>query len=262
MNAWRKLAVSSWKQDTTGTIYAKVDVNAENLLRFLEKYNNENQARVTVTHFVAKALGKLLNEYPLLNSIIMGGKIFERETCDVFVAASLKNEGDENLSGVLIRDINQKSIEEVSDHIYSSAKQIRRGNDVSLKVVKNIIHCVPSFMVGGLLRLSGFLQYRLNVWAPILGNQQDAFGSIILTNVGTFGIKEAFVPMVNNSGVHTMCALGKIQDNVKVIEGKVVPTKTFSLCWTIDHRLVDGSTAGQMQKALDKYFENPSLVLT
>ena len=59
-----------------------------------------------------------------------------------------------------------------------------------------------------------------------------------------------------------MCALGKIQDNVKVIEGKVVPTKTFSLCWTIDHRLVDGSTGCQMQKTLDKYFENPSLVLT
>ena len=101
-----------------------------------------------MTHFVAKALGKLLNEYPLLNSIIMGGKIFERETCDVFVAASLKNEGAENLSGVLIRDINQKNIEEVSDHIYSSAKQIRRGNDVSLKVVKNIIHCVPRLWWG------------------------------------------------------------------------------------------------------------------
>ena len=117
-------------------------------------------------------------------------------------------------------------------------------------------------MVGSFLKLSSFLQYRLNLWAPILGNQQNAFGSIILTNVGTFGIKEAFVPMVNNSGVHTMCAMGKIQDSVKVVDGNVVPTKSFSLCWTIDHRLVDGSTAGQMQKSLEKYFENPSLVLT
>ena len=93
MNAWRKLAVSSWKKDKTGTIYAKVDVNAENLIEFIEKFNQKNHSRITVTHFVAKALGQLLSEYPLLNSIIMGGKIYERETADVFVAASLQNGG-------------------------------------------------------------------------------------------------------------------------------------------------------------------------
>ena len=54
-----------------------------------------------------------------------------------------------------------------------------------------------------------------------------------------------------------MCALGKIQDNVKVIEGKVVPTKTFSLCWTIDHRLVDGSTAGKCKKLLINILKTP-----
>jgi len=69
------------------------------------------------------------------------------------------------------------------------------------------------------------------------------------------------VPLVNYTRVPFLVALGRpewkpfCKDHLTV-----VPRLELSLCFTFDHRLMDGARAAKMGKLIEKYFDNPELL--
>lgn len=84
-------------------------------------------------------------------------------------------------------------------------------------------------------------------------------GSFTVSNMGMFGISE-FVAIINPPQA-AILAVGGIEDRAVVKEGQVVPGKTMRVTLSADHRVLDGADAAKFLKTLQKYLENPSLLL-
>lgn len=84
-------------------------------------------------------------------------------------------------------------------------------------------------------------------------------GSFTVSNLGMYGISE-FVAIINPPQA-AILAVGGIEDRAVVKEGQVVAGKTMRVTLSADHRVLDGADAAKFLKTLQKYLENPSLLL-
>ena len=79
----------------------------------------------------------------------------------------------------------------------------------------------------------------------------------MVTNVGSLGLEEAYVPLVPYSRVPLLIAMGEVRDSAVVVDGDVKVAKTMKIFATFDHRILDGSHAAKMVKVLKAWFDDP-----
>lgn len=84
-------------------------------------------------------------------------------------------------------------------------------------------------------------------------------GSFCLSNLGMFGISE-FTAVINPPQA-AILAIGAIIDKPVLENGLIIPGKTLTLTLSVDHRVIDGTTAAHFLKTLQKLLENPSVLL-
>lgn len=84
-------------------------------------------------------------------------------------------------------------------------------------------------------------------------------GSFTISNMGMFGITD-FAAIINPPQ-SAILAVGGIADVPVVKNGAVVPGKEMNLILSADHRVLDGAEAAKFLKSIQKYLENPSLLL-
>ena len=84
-------------------------------------------------------------------------------------------------------------------------------------------------------------------------------GSFTISNLGMFGVTD-FVAVINPPQA-AILAVGGIVDKPVVKNGHVVPGKVMKITLSCNHRIIDGSEAGLFIKTVQKYLENPSLLL-
>ncbi len=84
-------------------------------------------------------------------------------------------------------------------------------------------------------------------------------GSFTISNMGMYGVTE-FAAIINPPQA-AILAVGTIEECLRLHGDKVLPGKKMNLTLSCDHRVVDGSDGAQFIKALQKYLENPALLL-
>jgi pyruvate dehydrogenase E2 component (dihydrolipoamide acetyltransferase) len=84
-------------------------------------------------------------------------------------------------------------------------------------------------------------------------------GSFTISNMGMFGITD-FCAIINPPQ-SCILAVGGIEDVPRVKNGQVVAGKKMGLVLSADHRVVDGAEAAKFLKSVQKYLENPALLL-
>jgi pyruvate dehydrogenase E2 component (dihydrolipoamide acetyltransferase) len=84
-------------------------------------------------------------------------------------------------------------------------------------------------------------------------------GSFTVSNMGMLGITD-FAAIINPPQA-AILAVGGIEECACVKNGAVVVGKRMSLILSADHRVLDGVEAAKFLKSIQKYLENPSLLL-
>ena len=92
-----------------------------------------------------------------------------------------------------------------------------------------------------------------------LAEHQYKGGSFTISNLGRFDIHD-FQAVINPPQA-AILAIGSIQDRPIIHKSKVVPGKVMTLSLSSDHRVIDGALAAQFLKTVQKYLENPLLLL-
>lgn len=84
-------------------------------------------------------------------------------------------------------------------------------------------------------------------------------GVFTITNIGVIG-STYFTPIINYP---ESCILGtgRIEDQARVLEGKVVVRKVMPISFTYDHRVLDGAEAARFMNDLKDLLENPKSLL-
>ncbi len=254
MPPWRKLAISTWRSSEEASFYGWMDIDASGI-HAVNKRLHEQGKRISPTAIAAKAVAVAIAGYPKVNGVIRFGRIYLRKTVDVFFQVAPDDSGD-TLSGIVIRDCNNKSLEEIHDEIKQRVTRIRGGQDDFAKFGAFMTY-LPGFVVGWLQALASFISYQLNLWSPLIGLPKDAFGSAMVTSVGMLGIQRGFAPLLPYVECPIIITIGKLEDKPVVKDGTLQIAEVLPICATMDHRLVDGVGASKLMNTLKQYFENP-----
>jgi pyruvate dehydrogenase E2 component (dihydrolipoamide acetyltransferase) len=92
-----------------------------------------------------------------------------------------------------------------------------------------------------------------------LSREEYTGGSFTISNLGMYGISE-FVAIINPPQA-AILAIGGIEDKPVIKENQIIPGKTLKLILSADHRVLDGTDVAKFLKTVQKYLENPSLLL-
>lgn len=259
LSPFRKIAIGTWQTAYDPSVYGSLTLRMEEALRYLDAFRQATGKRATVTHLMAKAVAAVLQAMPDANAVLRMNRIYRRKRIGVFFQVVLEDPdtGDIDLSGTLIRDPETKSLAEIVDEFEAKVQQVRSRKDTDLESTRSLFRRVPSLLLNRLLKVISFVGYTLNLDLSRLGMPRDPFGSIMVTNIGSIGLQEAYVPLVPYSRVPILVALGGVEDTPVVEDGRIVPGKTMRVCATFDHRVLDGSHAATMARVLRQWIEHP-----
>jgi pyruvate/2-oxoglutarate dehydrogenase complex dihydrolipoamide acyltransferase (E2) component len=223
------------------------ELDATELLAFLERVNRASPVKLTPTHVLVKIIADSLRAYPELNVKIIGRQLYRLRHVDVRVAVNLFPEGDDapEVFLVMVPDADQKSLTEIAQICGERARWSRhtgQGGNVTGALLRLTRH-VPDFVFG--------LAVRVGLWAATsgqlarLGIARDPMGSICLTNVGSFGLPpgtvvQAGMGLLPRFGYASLVLTLPIQQRPVVVDGEVKVRPMLPLALAVDHRAIDG----------------------
>lgn len=257
ISSFRKLAIGSWKTTYDPTVYGTLTVRMDKALAYIEAFRQRTGVRLTVTHLMTKAMGEALRRCPEANALLRFNKIYLRKQVTISALVVQTDAGKVDLTSAKIDDADTKSLRQIAQEMDEAVRRVRERKDVALEKGKSTIQKLPYLFLNLFTWLIGFLMYTLNLDLSGLGMPKDAFGSVIITNVGSLGLDTAYVPLVPYTRVPIFVAPGAVKDAPVVEDGKVVPGKVMNINASFDHRFIDGFHAGVLANTLREMLENP-----
>jgi pyruvate/2-oxoglutarate dehydrogenase complex dihydrolipoamide acyltransferase (E2) component len=259
LSAFRKVAIGTWQAAYDPSVYGTITLRMERALAYVEAFRAATGKHLTLSHMMARAAAAVLEEMPDANAILRWNRIYLRKRIGVFFQVAMRDPdtGEIDLSGAVIEDPEQKTLEQIVDEFADKVSKVRGGKDKKLESSRSMFKRTPFFMLNPLLKLIGFAAYTLNLNLRWAGVPRDPFGSVMITNIGSLGLEQAYVPLVPYSRVPLVVAMGAVEDAPVVQDGEVVVAKVMRVCATFDHRVLDGAHAAFMAKTLRTWMESP-----
>lgn len=254
MSTRRKLAIASWAPPREGNIYGKMVFDVDEALRYLAWLRETTGEKITITHLVGKAVGMALAASPGLNGRVALGRFMPFETVDLSFLVVV--DGGNELAKVKVREIDKKSLSEIAAKLRAGAERVRGGKDEEFENSKNLMRLLPTWIIRPLIYAVSFLTSGLGIQLN-KALQRFPFGSAIITNVGVFGLDEAFAPHTPWARVPLLALMGSIHDGVHVVDGEVRARKQMIMTATIDHRFIDGAQGATLARVMRDAFANP-----
>jgi pyruvate dehydrogenase E2 component (dihydrolipoamide acetyltransferase) len=260
LSRWRKISMASWGVTHDSSIVSVIELDAEPALAYLAKLQAETSVKLTITHLAGYALAKAFAKYPDVNCMFRWGKLYRRKTVDIcFLVASghAGRHGSEDISSHTLREVDRLGVVKIAEGLSPNAKVIKTGKDTTFRGIKQSIGGFPHPLRRLLVNAADLIMNVLNLWSPILGFQRDAFGSAMLTSVGSLDIEFAIARIYPQSRNVLIASVGAVREKPVVKDGAVAVGKRITFVFTGDHRIVDGLHAASMLKEFQACFENP-----
>jgi hypothetical protein len=259
LSTFRRLALGTWRTAYDPSVYGSLTLRMDAALAYIDAFRAATGRHLTITHLVARAAAAVLEQVPEANALLRGGRLYRRRRIGVFFQVAMKDAatGKLDLSGATIHDPERKSLIEICDELEARFAEVRADRGGALARVRRMLARLPLPAIPALLELTSFASYTLNLDLGWAGVPRDAFGSLMITNVGALGLEEAYVPLVPYSRVPLLLALGAIREAPVVRDGRVAIEHTMKVCATLDHRVLDGAHAAAMADVLRAWIEDP-----
>ena len=253
------MALGTWRPPDDPTVHGTLTLRCDRLLEYRARAEQAAGHRVTLTHLMVKIMGDVFREIPEANRIVRWGRLYQREKVDVFVHVAMTDPttGKLDLSGLVVRNADARSLFDIAQEVESTVHRVRANDHGAMTQSRRSFQKIPSFLVRPALNLMAFLTYTLNLDLSAIGVPKDAFGSLAITNVGALGLDTAYVPLVPYTRLPVFIALGAVKEGPVVEDGALVVGRTLSIHVTFDHRIMDGSHAAQVVNAIKKRFADP-----
>ncbi|MBK9178507.1 MAG: 2-oxo acid dehydrogenase subunit E2 [Acidimicrobiales bacterium] len=264
-SVWRKIAMATWRPRTDPMIFASLDVDAGNLLAYLDEVRLATGQHVTPAHLVGRAVAKVLEQLPGLNGRVVFGEFLPSPTIDIFYVVSLRTDlvdgadaAETDLSGSVIRRADEKPPWVQAAELTEKAHQIRAGEDPMFRQTKALAMRLPAIALRPILDTVGFITESLQLPVPFLGLEARPFGSFLVTNVGTYGLDSAYAAIATTCHVPGGVVVGAITEKPVVRNHEVVVRPILPLGAMIDHRFIDGYQGAVIAKIMREYLGDPA----
>ena len=264
-SAWRKMAMATWRPRKDPMITATMDIEAPQLLEYIDETREATGEHLTPVHLVGRAAAKVFEALPGLNGRVVFGSFLPSPTIDCFFVVSLRTDpvtGAEaagtDLSGAIVRHVDEKPPWVIAKELADHATRIRRDDDPQFKQAKAMVKGLPPLLLRPVLEGIGFVTESLQLPLSFLGLEARPYGSILVSNVGTYGLDTASAPVPTFCHVPFGIMMGAVTDKVLARDGQSVIRPVLPLTIGLDHRFVDGYQAATIARLFREYLDNPA----
>lgn len=250
LTSWRRLALGTWGRPDNPTVYGTIEVDVTEALSVIERLRAEQGVRATLTHLVAKALARGIAAHPDGNGLVIGRRIYARDSVDIFLQVA--SEDGRDLSGFKIRGADRRGVAEIAAEVAARAERVRRRTDQEVERTKASLDRIPDLLVGPALSLVAFLTYDLGLDLSRFGVAYDQFGSAMVTSIGAIdaGLGMALAPLVPFSHVPIIVLVNNVQRRPVAVGDRVEIRPMLVLGCTFDHRFIDGVVGARIAATL------------
>lgn len=239
---FRNIATAIWRDSGDPSVYGFVDLDVTDL---------KNKSAI-LAH-ILYALNHTILENPELTTMLKWGRIVQRKEKIMSVMVNIKGpKNDLSLLNIPVSD--DLTIHDLKEHISHKSSLIRSYKDPHLGPVLRLIRFLPKVALKTFLKTYSFLIYELDTRLGLRFLPHRPFGSVIVSNVGSLGLKKALLPLVPLARASMMISVGKATPEVRYHEGEICVREIVHLGVTFDHRLFDGSHAAKMLADFEKSF--------
>ena len=266
-SVWRKIAMATWRPRTDPTISATMDIEAPTLLEYVDRVRVATDQHVTPVDLVGRAAGRVFEALPGLNGRVLFGSFLPSPTIDCFFVVSLRTDpvsGVEaartDLSGAVVRRVNEKPPWTIARELADRADRIRHDRDPQFKQTKALVKGLPPLLLRPVMEGIGFITESLQLPIPLIGLEARPYGSVLVSNVGTYGLDSASAPVPTFCHVPVTILVGAVTDKVLARNGRPVVRPVLPLTINLDHRCVDGYQAATMARIFREYLADPAAI--
>ena len=266
-SVWRKIAMATWRPRTDPTISATIDIEAPALLDYIDRVRAATGQHVTPVDLVGRAAGKVVEALPGLNGRVVFGSFLPSPTIDCFFVVSLRTDpvsgaeaAQTDLSGAVVRRVNEKPPWVIAKELADRADRIRHDRDPLFKQTKALVKGLPPLLLRPVMEGIGFITESLQLPLPLIGLEARPYGSVLVSNVGTYGLDSASAPVPTFCHVPVTILVGAVTDKVLARDGRPVVRPVLPLTINLDHRFVDGYQAATMARVFREYLADPAAI--
>jgi len=256
-NDWRKVAAAIYKKPVDSKILGQVELDVTDLEEYIAE-KRRSGLKVTLTHVFTMAAARALQvEVPELNAYVRRGSIVQRKQVDAMV--SLLMDGSE-MGSVRVNNADQLTLEEFTAEVSEGIKKTRKGDVDKTTDMKTRIAVIPWPFRVWAMRMIKFATITWGVSLRKLGLTTESFGSFIVSNIGTLGLKIGFPALMPISNVSFVLIIGAVDKRPWVVNDEIKIRRIITLGAALDHRVCDGSHGGRLFRYLKYISKNPHLL--
>lgn len=255
MKTRRKLAIATWGAPREGNIYGRLELDTEQVTRYLAWLRASSGEKVTLTAFVGACVARALAQTPSLNGRIWLGRYRPHETVALSFLVALEDGGD--LGKAKIEGADAMDPGAIAAQLRQMATRLHTGKDEAFNKSKGAINLLPTWVLRPMLRFIGWLGSCGGFSIPALGVEPYPFGTAIITSVGMLGIDEGLVPPTPFAHVPLYVCVGAEREVPANWEGELCLRPRLVVTATVDHRFVDGFQLATLAKLMRELFACP-----
>ncbi len=252
-----------WPKRTDCEVYLKDDIDATNLMAYLEKKNAEHpEYKTTVFHCAITALARMAMERPLLNRFIQGYRLYEKNELSIsfIVKRRFTDEAEESLMVLYPKE--NDTIDSISRHIVGEVLETRKSEHATggIDELLDKFAALPRFVLIPVIRIIRWLDF----WgkAPKVLTEGDThYTTILASNLGSIKCPSVYHHLNNygtNSIVVTIGTLHK--EEVLMPDGTKQIRDIIDVGATLDERIGDGFYFAKSLKLIKHIFDNPEIL--
>ena len=249
----RKIAVATWRAPREGRLHARMAVDATAILDYCRRRREETGVMVTPGVVVGMAFARGVVQVPAFLNRVVFGRIVPFRSHDVAFAVDI-GDGDD-LAPTKVCDVDGKTVVDVARELAAGAARLRAREDRDYETSSSIARSLPWFTLRPVLAAASLLNGGIGV--PAFGQPAHPFGSLFVTNIGSFGLDEGYVAPVPLARAPLYVCVGAVSDAPMAVDGKVVVRPQVVLTATADHRLVDGAHAAKLARRVREALADP-----
>jgi 2-oxoacid dehydrogenases acyltransferase (catalytic domain) len=252
LSPWRKTSLSSWKPKGDSSCYCLEDIEVKELMALADTQG------INFHTMLIKAIALTIEANPKINATVRFGKIYNRADISVFVH-NVPKTADDDLDGLLFSEPQLHSLKDLDQVYKQKLKDSHKGNS-EFAASKKIIGLLPAFCTKFIMNAFSFFSYTFNLNLGVFKLPKNAFGSVMLSSVGSLGIAQALCPIAPYTCVPMIIAAGKVREIAAVENGNFTAKKIITFGFTFDHRIMDGVHFASFLETFKQYIQNPESI--
>ena len=243
------------RSDSQNFFTEKLDIaEAE---KFCREQTRAGRKNFSMLHVIIAAYIRVVSQRPAINRFVSGQKIYARNNIEVLMTIKKKMALDGEETSIKVYFEPTDTVYDVYDKfnkVVEENKGETEGNDTE-QFVKLLNH-IPGFMLKFVVGLIKVLDYH-GMLPRFLLNLSPMHGSMIITSMGSLGIRPIYHHIYDFGNLPVFVAYGSKQHGVKMDDdGTVKKYRYIEMKVTTDERICDGYYYASAFKMMKKLFEN------